>query len=189
MIFNTPKKYRDLSDEEILHRYKKKPSSSAIAELYTRYSHLVMGVSMKYMKNKFDAEDIMMNIFEILPKKIMNHNIKNFKSWLYMVTKNECLMLLRKKGPVTTDLVEVLSSTIDETDQLEIKISVLEKEIDLLNDIQKVCIRLFYLERKSYNQIVELTQIDLKQVKSALQNGKRNLRLKLENTDGFKTTI
>ena len=187
MIFSRRRKYNSLSDEDILQDFKEGQSMMAITELYSRYAHLVLGVSMKYLKNKFDAEDITMNIFEVLPSKLLSHEIKNFKAWLYIVTKNECFMLLRKKGIETTELIPEITAQNEEEGNLEIQLQILESEIEVLNDIQKLCIRLFYIERKSYAQIVQITQIELKQVKSAIQNGKRNLKLKLIETDEFKT--
>jgi DNA-directed RNA polymerase specialized sigma24 family protein len=37
--------------------------------------------------------------------------------------------------------------------------------------------RLFYLKELSYKEVADITQLDLKQVKSNIQNGKRNLQL------------
>ena len=189
MILLKRKKYRALSDELLLAAFKQKQSSLIIGEFYERYGHLVFGVSMKYMKNKFDAEDITMQVFESLPKKIAVHNIQNFKAWLYMVTKNECLMFLRKRG-ITSDLPAGLHNE-DIIEQKEIKeeqLNLLETEIESLNEEQKICIKLFYIEQKSYQQIAELVKLDLKKVKSAIQNGKRNLKLKLEDRNEFKAT-
>ena len=118
MLFSKRKKYKSLSDEELLSLYKEKQASEVLGEYYQRYGHLVMGTSMKYLRNKFDAEDLVMNLFEKLPNKLMSHNIANFKSWLYMVTKNECLMLLRKKGNLTSSLTKEL----EDTDELDLKI-------------------------------------------------------------------
>ena len=91
MLFKKRKTYCQLSDDQLIHLYKDRASTSIIGELYKRYAHLVMGVSMKYLKNKFDAEDITMVVFEKLPQRIAVNDITYFKSWLYMVAKNECL--------------------------------------------------------------------------------------------------
>lgn len=191
MLFSRKNKYKTLSDEELLRIYKKKQSSEVIGEYYQRYGHLVMGTSMKYLKNKFDAEDLVMNMFEKLPRKLLSHNISNFKSWLYIVTKNECLMLLRKKGKLTSSLTREL----EDTDELDLKIEkdkqleMLEDAIDNLKEEQKECIKLFYIESKSYQEITEMLHLDIKKVKSAIQNGKRNLKLNLEAKNEFKSVI
>ena len=191
MLFSRKNKYKTLSDDELLRTYKEKQSSEVIGEYFQRYGHLVMGTSMKYLKNKFDAEDLAMHLFEKLPGKLLSHNISNFKSWLYMVTKNECLMILRKKGNLTSSLTRELEDTddvnlkIEKEEQLEI----LEDAIEDLKEEQKECIKLFYIESKSYQEITEMLRLDIKKVKSAIQNGKRNLKLNLEGRNEFKSII
>lgn len=191
MFSGKRKKYKQLKDLELLSAYKESGASEIIGEFYRRYGHLVMGTAMKYLKNQFDAEDLVMNLFEKLPKKLQSHNIQHFKSWLYMVTKNDCLMLLRKKGNATTEIIRELEAS----DELELTIKkeeqyvALEKAIDDLKEEQQSCIKLFYLESKSYQEIAAQLQLDLKKVKSAIQNGKRNLKLNLEGRDEFKTNF
>ena len=130
-----------------------------------------------------------MNLFEKLPKKLVSHNIQHVKSWLYMVTKNECLMLLRKKGNVTAEITKELeaSDDLELTVKKEEQYNALEEAIDNLKDEQQSCIKLFYLESRSYHEIAALLQLDLKKVKSAIQNGKRNLKLNLEGRNEFKS--
>ncbi|MFT6503870.1 MAG: RNA polymerase sigma-70 factor (ECF subfamily) [Crocinitomicaceae bacterium] len=191
MLFSRKNKYKTLSDDELLRTYKERQSSEVIGEYYQRYGHLVMGTSMKYLKNKFDAEDLVMNLFEKLPGKLLSHNISNFKSWLYMVTKNECLMLLRKKGNLTSSLTRELEDTddVDLKIEKEAQLEMLEDAIEDLKEDQKECIKLFYIEKKSYQEITEMLRMDIKKVKSAIQNGKRNLKLNLEGRNEFKSVI
>jgi len=189
MLFRFRKTYQSLSDAELVKMYKDKSSSAIIGELYTRYGHLVMGTSMKYLKNKANAEDLTMQVFEQLPKKISSHNIQRFKSWLYMVTKNECLMLLRKKGHLTTEIMKELESSneLHLKEEKEVQLNLLEQAITKLKDEQRQCIELFYLEQKSYQEIVSELKMDIKKVKSAIQNGKRNLKINLETKNEFKS--
>lgn len=191
MLFRKRHNYHELDDEALLEAFKKTQHNEIIGEYYKRYGHLVMGTSMKYLKNQQDAEDLTMIIFEKLPQKLLNHNIQRFKSWLYMVTKNECLMKLRKKGTLTSELTRELEAT-DElavAELKEVQLNLLEKAVEELKDEQRTCIRLFYLERKSYQEITELLALDIKKVKSAIQNGKRNLKIKLEGRNEFKSAI
>jgi RNA polymerase sigma-70 factor (ECF subfamily) len=182
-------KYGNMSDADLITAYKDNSSSGVIGELYERYAHLVMGTCMKYLKNKLMAEDLMMNIFEDLPKKILKHDILHFKSWLYRVTKNECLMYLRKqKIEISSDDLQHLEEDQDSSSiQLkEIKLTILEGTLTELKDEQRTCLELFYLKDRSYQEISDELNIDIKQVKSAIQNGKRNLKLKLEGHNEFK---
>ena len=130
-----------------------------------------------------------MQIFEDLHAKILKHNIQFFKSWLYMVTKNDCFMLLRKKGKeISTIYIENYEQEerIENHEEKEIHLQLLEKAIELLKPEQKQCITLFYLEEKSYQQISLELNIPVLKVKSAIQNGKRNIKLHLEEQNEFK---
>lgn len=133
-----------------------------------------------------DAEDLTSEIFERLSQKIHHHEIMHFKSWLYSVTKNECFMRLRKKNIQTSELNDDLfGEAPDNKDELETKeaqFELLETALEDLKMEQKDCIRLFYIEKKSYDQISEQLNISLNQVKSAIQNGKRNLKIRMNQT-------
>lgn len=191
MLFRKRTTYHQLSDEELVSLYRNNPSSDIVGEIYNRYGHLVMGTCMKYLKNQADAEDMTMNIFEKLPHKLTNHSIERFKSWLYMVTKNECLMLLRKKGHVSTEITKELEAQdeLHVAEAKEIQYGILEEAIQELKEDQRKCIELFYIESKSYQEITTLLKLDIKKVKSAIQNGKRNLKLTLEKRNEFKSAI
>ena len=191
MFTNRRKKYRLMTDEELVNIYKDEKSSLCIEILYERYGHLVMGVSLKYLKKEVDAEDLCMKIFEDLQLKLINHTVLFFKSWLYMVVKNECFMILRKsKKETPVEFIENYDvSSEDELEKInnkEINFNLLEMSLENLKGDQKKCIQLFYLEEKSYNEISELLNLPLTKVKSAIQNGKRNIKIILEQNDEFK---
>ena len=189
MFGNKQKKYKLKTDEELVTLYKLERSSTYIAIIYERYGHLVMGTCMKYLKNEVESQDITMQIFEELHSKLLKHEINYFKSWLYMVTKNECFMFLRKsKSQNTTDFSERydVEQTIEDVQAKEKSLELLENAIEDLKPEQKRCVKLFYLEEKSYQQISAELNLSLMQVKSAIQNGKRNIKLQLEKQDEFK---
>ena len=191
MLFRKRVTYHQLSDEDLVLHFQDGGATEIIGEIYKRYGHLVMGTCMKYLKNANDAEDMTMSIFERLPEKLKDHTIERFKSWLYMVTKNECLMLLRKKGRVTTEITKELEAQEDLhlVEEKEIQYTLLEAAIQELKEEQRSCIELFYLEKRSYQEITSMLKLDVKKVKSAIQNGKRNLKLILENRNEFKSAI
>ncbi len=189
MFGNKRKKYKLKTDEELVDLFKNDRSSLCIAILYERYSHLVMGTCLKYLKNEVESQDMTMQIFEDLHSKILKHNIQFFKSWLYMVTKNDCFMFLRKKGIISsTDTLEKYEQedNYSELESKEIHLQLLEKAIEKLKPEQKQCVTLFYLEEKSYQEISLELNIPLLKVKSAIQNGKRNIKIQLEEKDEFK---
>ena len=193
MILNKRKIYQNLSDEELILQYKKKEKPAIIGELYNRYAHLVLGTAMKYAKNKHDAEDITMVVFEKLPDRLIKSNIHYFKSWLYTVTKNEVYQVFRKKGVKSTELTsETENYRIEEEQSIELaflkeeQLNQLELLLETLKEDQKKCLLLFYIERKSYQEISSILQIEIKTIKSAIQNGKRNLKIKLQHCEEFK---
>lgn len=147
--------------------------------------HLVYGLCLKYLKNRDDSQDATMAIYEQISQKLLTTEVKHFKSWLYMVSKNHCLMELRKKNPEIHSDVFMESPDVvhlnDDKVALENDLNALEECIEELKEQQKHCVKLFFLEKKSYQQVNEETGIDLKKVKSHIQNGKRNLKLCLES--------
>lgn len=176
------------SDQELILAYQKDKNKQWVGELYNRYSHLVFGVCLKYLKNKTHAQDATSAIFEELFDKLQDQIIDNFSSWLYTFSKNHCLMQLRKKktkkhgiemgSHLSVDQV-ILSSTNEEAENKklqEIALEEMEKAIENLSKDQKECITYFYLNQMSYDQVASKTNLTLKQVKSAIQNGKRNLK-------------
>ena len=193
MFFRRSPKKEKKEDEELLSLYKASGDISFLGELYERYAHLVFGVCMKYLKNQEDSKDMSMQIFEKLITSAKTTEIRNFGSWIHVLSKNECLMLLRSRafkmekasfeisGEENMEMAGSLHPP--EEDALESSLQELELAIEELPPEQKECIRMFYLEQKSYKEIAELTRHDLKKVKSYIQNGKRNLKLYMQKLD------
>jgi RNA polymerase sigma factor (sigma-70 family) len=181
------KEFRLKTDEELIGLFKSDRSELCVTILYERYAHLVLGTAMKYLKNSQDAEDLAMNLFEKLPLKLLEHDIAYFKGWLYRVVKNDCFMLLRKKNRITSELTESMEMTNEEipTSPIEEQLQVLEDILPSLKEDQRICVELFYLKDMSYQQISEHLNISILAVKSAIQNGKRNLKIRLETHSAF----
>ncbi|SFV27078.1 RNA polymerase sigma factor [Thermoflavifilum thermophilum] len=176
-----------IPDEEILQRYRNDHNPEWMGILFERYMHLVLGVCIKYLKNMEDARDAAQQIFMKVMQEADHTQIQYFKGWLYQVTKNYCLMQLRGKSSADwlkqdeNDTQWVVSPEDDEELLLKNEqLNQLEEALQQLNEPQQTCIRLFYLEKHSYQEIAEITGYTLMQVKSYIQNGKRNLRIMLE---------
>lgn len=189
-------KPKEFTDAELLQRYRQSGDLADLGILYDRYIHKVYGTSLKYLKDEDNSKDIVMLVFEKLTQKLRTTEVNHFESWLYMVTKNECLMWLRKQkgqkevsfenfgfktGNSEEDDMESDSFLHHITedfagDDLENDLVAMEKAILLLPNEQKQCIELFYLQGKCYKEIAEITGFDLSKVKSYIQNGKRNLK-------------
>ena len=173
------------SDNELIQQYKTSESLDLLGELYQRYMELVYGVCLKYLKEPEDAKDCVLNIFEELVSKLKKHEVDNFKGWLYQLTKNHCLMRLRKQKimPVNIDMSFMQSEeNVHLEDELEKEENFKQMQYCLgqLNDEQKRVIELFYLNDKCYKEIAEETEIEINKVRSYIQNGRRNLKICME---------
>jgi RNA polymerase sigma factor (sigma-70 family) len=149
-----------------------------------RYTVLLLGVCMKYLKNEEEAKDAVQQIFLKTITELGKYKVIYIKSWLYMVARNHCLMKLRDKNvfiPVENNTHLAAGETDrKELAQKEITLTLLETSLEELNPEQKTCVTLFYLQKKSYQEIVNSTGFSLLQVKSYIQNGKRNLKMLVE---------
>jgi RNA polymerase sigma-70 factor (ECF subfamily) len=175
-----------LTDEELLRRYKADRNGDWIGILFDRYAVLLLGMCMKYLKNEEDARDSVQQVFLKVLSEINKHEIQYFRAWIYQVAKNHCLMQLRQKHIKYQEEISDRNapaaapedlSGLREKDQL---LENMEHALEMLNKEQQTCIRLFYLAKQSYNQIADQTGYTLLQVKSYIQNGKRNLKHLLE---------
>lgn len=171
------KRISKLTDEELISRYRNRKESKVVGELFNRYALLVVAICRKYHTDDAEAEDAAMVVFESLFQLLLKHDILSFKPWLMTVTRNQCLMALRKQKPNLHSDVDVLNIAEDQNmdvDKEEL-MNMLESALDALKPEQQLCLRMFYLEQKGYSEIAENTGLALKTVKSHLQNGKRNL--------------
>ena len=190
MLKKIHSKFDGSDDLVLLKEFKERGDLEILGELFQRYMHLVYGVCLKYLENRDDAQDAVMQVFEKLVEEAGRHEIQNFKSWLYVLTKNYCLMQIRsgktvkrkqdaweKDQDISVEFYPELHPIDKDSANLD---EALEECIDRLKDEQKDCINLFYFQDWSYRQIAEILKMDEKKVKSHLQNAKRNLKICLE---------
>lgn len=178
--------YKKLSDEELIHRFVHRGEQLVMNAIFERYGHLVFGVCHKYLKDTDAAKDAMQQVFIKLIDDLPRFEIKNFKGWLLQVTRNHCLMELRKNKPeiyhdntwqnIIVESDENWHHKIEEEHLYE----QLEQAIEMLNPEQKKCVQYFYLEKMTYAEIAAKTNFTLQEVKTYLQNGKRNLKIKMQ---------
>ncbi len=186
------KKKAQKTEHELLEQYRQNHDPEIAGALFGRYMHLVYGVCLKYFKDAEQARDEVMQLYEKVQEALKNREMDNLKNWLYVVTKNHCLMELRKARPrrhVLTGDEELLETFME--NEVELHPLDREEEIDTeeklgpcmekLKDEQKQCILLFYFENRSYKEISQKVGLEEKKVKSHIQNGKRNLKICLES--------
>jgi RNA polymerase sigma-70 factor (ECF subfamily) len=190
-----PAKYDHISDQQLLQHYYDDHNNEWLGILLERYTLLLLGVCMKYLKNEDDARDSVQQIFLKVIQELQKYKVEFFKSWLYMVAKNHCLMKLRDKhGKVPAELTEkLLAAPDEETDwqallRTDRALDYMEDALKELNPEQQQCVTLFYLGKKSYQEISDDTGFTMMQVKSHIQNGKRNLKIMIEKKLKMKST-
>jgi RNA polymerase sigma-70 factor (ECF subfamily) len=178
-----------LTDKELVAVYKESGDMAVLGELYQRYMDLVYGVCLKYFKEPEAAKDAVIQVFEELVAKLKKHEVENFRGWLHQVAKNHCLMQLRT--PKNLKTVEFKAELVQNEENVHLN-GVLEKEenfkklencLETLTTEQQRVIRLFYLEGKCYNEIVEITGQEWNQIRSFIQNGRRNLKICMEKNE------
>ena len=176
-----------LSDAELVLAYKQSGDVNLVGALYQGYMDLVYGVCLKYLKNPENAQDSVISIFEELVTKLQKHDVDNFKAWLYTLAKNHCLMRLRseKRQIVVNVDVELMQSEENVHLNGELEKEENFKKLDYclgqLQEEQRKVIELFYMQGKCYNEIAELTGMEWNQVRSYIQNGRRNLKLCMDS--------
>jgi RNA polymerase sigma-70 factor (ECF subfamily) len=179
-----PSPHTRLTDQEILRNFYADHDNEWLGPLLERYTLLLYGVSMKYLKNSEEARDAVQQIFLKAITELHKYEVSYFSSWLYMIAKNHCLMQLRnQRRGIPVEQLREPEVTAEDPDPMkdENMLKNLEEALQHLNREQKTCIRMFYLQKKSYQTIASETGYNLLKVKSYIQNGKRNLRLLLEN--------
>lgn len=179
-------KYNHIDDNQLLQQFYADKNNEWLGILLQRYTLMLLGVCMKYLKNEEEAKDGVQQVFLKAIVELHKYKVDYFKSWLYMVAKNHCLMLLRDKGKNPVEINESQLSAPDETEdkknhiRKDVALTTMEQALHQLNADQQQCVTLFYLEKKSYQDITEQTGYSLLQVKSHIQNGKRNLKIMIE---------
>lgn len=181
--------HADRTDQELLDRYYETHDREWLGLLLQRYTVLLLGLCMKYLKNEEEAKDCVQQVFLKTLAELDKYRVTYFKSWLYQVAKNQCLMKIREeKGKQPAPLPdqamawEESESPALMLQEKEIQLERLKACLEQLNPEQRQCITLFYLDRKSYQEISAATGFTLLQVKSHLQNGKRNLKMLFEKS-------
>ena len=185
------KKKEYTSDEDLLKHYKQSGNKDLFADLFKKHVAVVYGTCLFYLQDKDEAQDATMQLFEKLLLDINNREIENFKGWLSFVVRNHCISIIRKNKSQNKNVksyyefeyedanyeTEEKINAVSDDDMLESMKQCLPK----LKENQRVCVELFYLNNKSYQDIANQTGFTLNEIKSYIQNGKRNLKLLLED--------
>lgn len=190
MILKLLRKYTQLTDEQIVEKYQSAHEVYYAAILFERYNEMTVSLALNYLKNETDAEDAVMECFELMIGDLKKAEIKNFGGWYYSVVRNHLLKIKRKREKRSSvDLIEGYHDSAGEDTKFELLFNddkidgdeLIAETLKELKPIQAKCLQLFYLDGKSYKEIVSQLKISEKEVKSHVQNGKRKMKIILEN--------
>lgn len=178
-------RFSNITDDELLQRYYADGNNEWLGIILERYTLLLFGVCMKYLKQEEPAKDMVQQVFLKALSEAAKYRIENLGGWLYRVARNQCLTVLRDKKIFTgEEQLQYLEQPEEIPEQLhwqQVKDTErLRQSLESLKEEQKKAIVLFYLEKKSYAEIASLTGWEIGLVKSHIQNGKRNLKIKLD---------
>lgn len=188
-LSQTKAPYKHCSDEELLQLYATHHDAACLGELLQRYTLLLLGVCLKYLKQQDEAKDAVQQVFAKVIQEINRYKVTHFKSWIYTIARNHCLYILRQQAPVVPDThLENMAGedegnwleALQRAHQKETLLQWLEAAVAQLPPHQQQCVMLFYLQKQSYRQISEATGYTAMQVKSFIQNGKRNIKLMMD---------
>jgi RNA polymerase sigma factor (sigma-70 family) len=183
--FSNKNKPDEAGDDDLLHSYRQTGDLAMLGQLYEKYMPLVYGVCLKYLQDEEKSKDAVMQIFEELIVKATRHEVKQFRGWLYVLSRNFCLMQLRANQKMPTlsmdEVMEFPFVLHPDDDRNEASLQQLEKCMQKLTPAQQQSIDLFYIQEKCYKEVADATGYTLNEVKSYIQNGKRNLKICLEN--------
>ena len=175
-----------MTDQELLERYYESRENDWLGILLQRYTLLLLGVCMKYLKEEEEARDCVQQIFVKVITELGKYRVVYFKSWIYTIARNHCLMKLRDQHGHPVELSDAMLAAWDDEPgsnrhwEKEQWLEWMGQSLEELGKEQKLCVILFYLQKRSYQDIATETGFTLMQVKSYIQNGKRNLKLLME---------
>src|SRR6202000_274976 len=187
--------FHHMTDQELLARYYEQQNNEWLGILLQRYTLLLFGVCMKYMKEEEEARDCVQQIFVKVITELPRYHVEYFKAWVYTIARNYCLMRLRDSHSRQTSLSDSMLAAWDDEEgksrhwEKEQLLQWMDQALEELGKEQKLCVTLFYLEKRSYQEIASTTGFTLRQVKSYIQNGKRNLRLLIEKRTGVQSKL
>ncbi|MDX1476650.1 MAG: sigma-70 family RNA polymerase sigma factor [Saprospiraceae bacterium] len=186
--------HSELSDEQLVETYRRTLDTSVLGILYDRYIELVYGTCYKYLKHAQDSEDAAMSVLASLQSKLKAHEITHFRGWLYVLTRNHCLQILRQRKMPLTELNDAhvvhLAEEMHPDDRilLEHQENGLRECLGKLPERQKRSLELFYYEAKSYQEIADQLSVSKDKIRSFIQNGRRNLKICMEKKHAIRTT-
>ena len=175
-----------MSLEQLIHKCKNN-DRDAQAQLYNLYAKKLYATSLKYSRNRLEAEDNLQDSFMVIFEKISQYTFKgSFEGWLRRVTVTTVLQKYRSKGVfevINERVLEEKPVTVYEEDvSLDFLLSIVQE----LPDRYRLVFNLYVLDDYSHQEIAEMLGISQGTSKSNLARARMILKTKVET---FKKKI
>jgi len=167
------------TDEDIVKAYQDAKDKNLLAPLFKKYIDSLVGLAYYYISDRESSKDIVMEVYETILRQIDSKEITNFKGWAMSMCRKKCLKYLRDKKQITelSNIPEIFVESEEEVEYIDEHVEKLRESIEKLKDDQRICVEAFFLQGKSYKDLEEELGMEYKQIKTHIQNGKRNLKI------------
>ena len=163
----------------------KKGSRKARAKLYKTYAPVLLGICLRYAKNKSEAEDILHEGFIKIYTKIHQTGKGSFEAWMKMVVKNEALQYLRKQVSLNKRHERYEKDSEGENiedDNLSLKDISANQILEMIQELPsgyRLIFNLYVFEEKSHREIAEIMNISEGTSKSQFSRAKKQLQKRI----------
>ncbi|MEL6655687.1 MAG: sigma-70 family RNA polymerase sigma factor [Bacteroidota bacterium] len=175
------------SDEELVRQFQQSGDRFLLGLLLRRYSQSILGTCHYYLRQPQDAEDAAMEVCELIVRQLQKpKEIKRFKDWVFIIARNYCFRKLKDNKRLTELSTEWEKDFLNSDVQYELGDTLyvqeealyarVDAEIQQLNEQQRLCLTAFYWQGEKYKDIAARYGMTTDEVRSAIQNGRRNLR-------------
>lgn len=178
---------RDRSETELVTELLARRDGRIFEELYRRSRRKIFGVCFNLLGEAAAAEDACHDAYIRAWEKLDSLRGSDFTAWVRRIAANRCYDELRRRRPDELDENHPEPATDHRIDRSVIARQELDRAIDVIASLEEHQRRVFllrHIDHHSYEEISEATGFDAKQVKSYLQNARRNFHLAWQRASG-----
>ncbi|MBN2773386.1 MAG: sigma-70 family RNA polymerase sigma factor [Prolixibacteraceae bacterium] len=161
-------------------------------------SNKILRFAAHFLKDEDEARDVVQDVFLKLWQKRNNlGEIENIEAFAMRMTRNRCLDLMRAKKvvPINEEVErQMKEKTTDVHSKVELSESakIIQDLIKKLPDLQRTVMHLRDIEQYSYDEIAEVTDLQINAIRVNLSRARKKVRdefLKIANDGNKKNTI
>ncbi len=185
---------KEMSDADIIREYLRTQNATYFSILYRKYAGKVYGKCLSILRNEDEAKDAVQDIFVKIMLNLGNFGEKSqFSTWIYSITYNFCIDLIRKRKKEKTlfsDDIErvpdVAEEDVPDEFMREMDIKYLKQVLEELSTGDRIILLMKYQDELSIKEIADTIDKTESAVKMKIKRAKhkaQELYLKLSNRD------